>query len=67
MSRKLRRNWKDNTKVDLREIAFDGWRWMEGLHCVQWLALILVKNLRVHCYLIGICFWKVAWFNFLIP
>lgn len=63
MARRLRRNWKDNTKMDFREVDFENHRWKEVLDCVQWLAvLLLVMNVKVLC-----CFnWILLLASFLV-
>jgi transcription termination factor 2 len=44
-----RRRWKDNIKMDLREIGIDGANWIQlAQHMVQWRAFVnTVMNLRV--------------------
>lgn len=49
-----------------REVDFEDHKWMEGLDCVHWLALVLlVMNVKVLCCYNWI--WQVFWFNLLIP
>jgi hypothetical protein len=45
-----RRRWKDNIKLDLREIGIDGANWIRlAQDRVQWRAFVnTVMNLRVH-------------------
>jgi hypothetical protein len=44
-----RRRWKDNIKIDLREIGIDGSNWIQlAQDRVQWRAYVnMVMNLRV--------------------
>jgi hypothetical protein len=44
-----RRRWVDNIKIDLREIGWDGWDWIDlAQDRDQWRALVkAVMNLRV--------------------
>jgi transcription termination factor 2 len=44
-----RRRWKDNIKMDLREIGIDGANWIQlAQDRVQWLAFVnTMMNLRV--------------------
>jgi hypothetical protein len=35
--RRLKRRWKDNIKMDLMEVRYEDWRWMElAQDHVQW-------------------------------
>jgi hypothetical protein len=47
--RRPRRRWADNIKMDLREIGWDGIKWIElAQDWDQWRALVnTVMNLRV--------------------
>jgi hypothetical protein len=46
---RLRRRWKDNIKMDLREIGIDGANWIQlAQYRVHWWAYVnRVMNLRV--------------------
>jgi hypothetical protein len=48
-TRKQRRRWVDNIKIDLREISWDGKDWIvEAQDRDQWRALVnMVMNLQV--------------------
>jgi hypothetical protein len=46
---RLRRRWKDNINIDLKEIGFNGANWIQlARDSVQWRAFAnAVRNLRV--------------------